>query len=518
MTRLEPDVVVAGAGPVGLMLACELRTAGVSVVVLDRLERPDPAIRAGSIGPLAVEALERRGFAKELLAAEQDTLRRYAEMAAAAPHPGDDDATASPKEHFAGLDKIDSSRYEGAGRRRMRVEQPALVEILLRRAEDLGIDVRREHEVVEVRQDSGGVVVTAETPGGRRAVRGRYAVGCDGGGSAVRRLTGFAFTGTPATVTGRRGVVELADPSALTPGFAYGPGGVLVYGLGVNRVATLEFNGPPEDPDRPLTTAELRDSVRRVSGTDVPITAMTAGGYFTDHAYQASAYRMGRVLLAGDAAHVHAPFGGQGLNVGIVDAVNLGWKLAAEVLGHAPPGLLDTYSAERHPVGARLLHNTRAQTALMRPDPHSTALRELFSDLMDLPEVDRFLGRMLAGFDIRYDLGATDPLVGTLLPNLPLAAPGGGPGGSVADAMHAARGLLIDLRGCDEIGEAAAGWAGRVDAVTAPGERTDDLGDVEALLLRPDGCVAWVLRTGSRFDAGRLTAALEQWFGAPLAS
>ncbi|WSQ09442.1 FAD-dependent monooxygenase [Streptomyces sp. NBC_01231] len=515
MAHVEPDVVVVGAGPVGLMLACELRTAGVCVVVLDRLARPDPAIRAGSIGPLAVEALERRGFAKELLASEQDTLERYAAMAAAVPG-GTVEAASGPKEHFAGLDKIDSRRYEGAGRRRMRVEQPALVEILLRRTEELGVEVRREHDVVEVRQDSSGVVVTAETPSGRRAISGQYVVGCDGGDSMVRRLAGFDFEGTPATVIGRRGVVELADPSALSPGFQYGPGGVLVYGLGVNRLATLEFDGSPEDIDGPLTTAELRESVRRVSGADVPITAMTAGGYFTDHAQQASTYRMGRVLLAGDAAHVHAPFGGQGLNVGVVDAANLGWKLAAEVLGHAPSGLLDTYSAERHPVGARLLHNTRAQTALMRPDPHSTALRELFSDLMDLPEVDRFLGRMLAGFDIRYELGDRDPLVGTLLPNLPLIVRSDGPGGTVADVMPTARGLLIDLAERSEVGGAATGWADRVDLATARREPDGDLDDVEALLSRPDGCVAWVLRKGSPFDPRDLTAALERWFGAPL--
>ncbi|MFJ4006566.1 FAD-dependent monooxygenase [Streptomyces sp. NPDC090023] len=514
MARVEHDVVVVGAGPVGLMLACELRTAGVSVVVLDRLARADPAIRAGSIGPLAVEALRRRGFEKELLAAEQDTLARYAEMAAATAD-GAGEETTSPREHFAGLDKIDSSRYEGAGRRRMRVEQPTLVEILLRGAEALGVEVRREHDVVEVRQDSAGVVVTAETPGGRHEVPGRYVVGCDGGDSAVRRLTGFDFLGTPATVTGRRGVVELADPSALSPGFEYGPGGVLVYGLGVNRVATLEFDGPPEDVMRPLTTAELRESVRRVSGADVPITGMTAGGYFTDHAYQASTYRRGHVLLAGDAAHVHAPFGGQGLNVGIVDAVNLGWKLAADVLGHAPSALLDTYSAERHPVGARLLHNTRAQTALMRPDPHSAALRELFSDLMDLPDVDRHLGRMLAGFDVRYELGDPDPLVGTLLPNLPLTR-SDGTHDTVADVMPTARGLLIDLDGRTDVGGTAARWADRVAVATARRSRADDVGDVVALLLRPDGCVAWVLREGSPFAPEGLAAALERWFGAPL--
>ena len=516
MARLDTDVVIAGAGPVGLMLACELRTAGVSVVLLERLPQPDPVTKAGSIGPLAVEALDRRGFAKELLAAEEETLHRYAAMAAAGPG-GADAEDEGPKEHFAGLDKIDSRRYEGAARRRMRVEQPVLVEILLRRAERLELDLRREHEVVDVRQDTDGVAVVARTPAGEREIRGRYLVGCDGGGSAVRRSAGIDFTGTPPTLTGRRGVVELADPSSLPAGFQYTPGGVLVYGLGVNRVATVEFDGPPEDPHRPLSLAELRASVRRVIGTDIPITAMRSSGYFADPAYQAVTYRLGRVLLAGDAAHLHAPFGGQGLNVGLIDAVNLGWKLAAQVQGWAPPALLDSYSSERHPVGARLLENTRAQTALMRPDEHSRALRELFSSLMDLSEVDRFLGRMLAGFDIRYDLGGSDPLVGTLFPNVALTLGGREPrgGATVADLTHEARGLLVDLADRPEVRDAAAGWTHRVDVITAAKDRDGAVDHVDALLLRPDGCVAWVLRTAADLAGAALTAALGTWFGEP---
>jgi 3-(3-hydroxy-phenyl)propionate hydroxylase len=201
--------------------------------------------------------------------------------------------------------------------------------------------------------------------------------------------------------------------------------------------------------------------------------------------------------------------------VGLVDAVNLGWKLAADVRGRAPSSLLDTYSSERHPVGARLVHNTRAQTALMRPDPHSAALRELFSDLMDLPQVDRFLGRMLAGFDVRYELGDPDPLVGTVLPNLPLTASGNGFGKTLTDVMQGAHGLLVDLAGRAQVAESATGWVDRVDAVTARREGAGDLVGVDALLVRPDGYVAWVLRRGERFAPGTLTAALGRWFGAP---
>ncbi|GAA3292495.1 FAD-dependent monooxygenase [Dactylosporangium vinaceum] len=508
MKHFDADVIVAGAGPVGLMLAIELRTAGIDVMLLERRAEADPVTKAGSIGPLAVEALERRGLMPQLLAAEERTLQGYADMAAAGGYSGE---AHGPKEHFAGLDKIDSSRY-GAGRRRMRVEQPVLVGILQEALGRLGGNLRRDHEATGVEQDTDGVTVTACTRGGERSLRARFLVGCDGGGSAVRALAAIAFTGTPATLTGRRAVVTLDDPAALRPGFAYTPGGVLVYGLGVNRVATLEFDGPPPADSGPMTLEDLRASLARVRGTDVPITAMDGGGYFADGAYQAATYRSGRVLLAGDAAHVHAPFGGQGLNVGLVDAVNLGWKLAAAIRGWAPAGLLDTYSAERQPVGARLVDNTRAQTALMRPDPHSTALRNLFAELMDLPEVERHLGRMLAGFDTRYNVGGNDPLAGTILPNLTLRAAGGGLVAQAAFA-EAGHGLLLDMVPAYGLAEVAQPWAGRIDVIRASAIVGGQLPGLTAVLLRPDNCVLWAARPGDEPDRAGLTEVLRTWFG-----
>ncbi|MGX1915686.1 FAD-dependent monooxygenase [Streptomyces phaeochromogenes] len=214
-------------------------------------------------------------------------------------------------------------------------------------------------------------------------------------------------------------VVDMVDQEKPRPGFHYTPHGVYVHGLGGERMSTVEFDGPPRQVE-PLTVEELQDSIRRVSGTDVTITTMSSGTRWIDAARQAATYRTGRVLLAGDAAHVYAPVGGQGLNVGIVGAANLGWKLAAVVCGWVGEDILDTYTTERHPVAARLLQNTPAQIALMRPDPQTRALWEMFSDLMDLDDAHRYVADMLAGMDVRYDLGDDHRLVGTLCPDMKL--------------------------------------------------------------------------------------------------
>lgn len=233
----------------------------------------------------------------------------------------------------------------------------------------------------------------------------------------------------------------------------------MVYGPVPGRILTVEFDGPPADRDAEVTLEELQASVRRVSGTDVTITGVLSATRWTDNTRQATTYRLGRVLLAGDAAHVHSPFGGQGLNLGLLDASNLGWKLAAAVRGWAPEGLLDSYTTERHPVAARALWNTRAQVALMRPDDRSTALRELFSELMDLDEVNAHLLRMMSGSDVRYGATGTHPLAGVDCPDLKLTGIEGA--ARVADLCHQGLGLLLDLAGDAELREAAGGWDDR---------------------------------------------------------
>ncbi|WP_199536741.1 FAD-dependent monooxygenase [Spongiactinospora gelatinilytica] len=491
------EVVVAGGGPVGLMLACELRSAGVSVLVLERRARPDQAIKAGSMGPLAAEAMYGLGLAAELGAAEEAATARDLALTGKA---------GGPREHFGGI-FLDPSLASDPDRRRVRIDQPELEALLARHADRLGVEVRREHEVVGLSQDEQGVSVRVAAPGGPLQVRCAYLAGCDGHRSTVRELAGFDFVGSPAGLTGRDGVVRLAESerAKLTPGFHHTERGVFVFaGFGAQRVAAVEFDSPPDDPYAPLTLPDLQAAVRRVSGTDVVIDELVSGFVYTDEARQVTSYRAGRVLLAGDAAHIYAPFGGQGLNVGLVDAANLGWKLAAQVQGWAPEGLLDTYTVERHPVGAVLLHNTRAQAALMRPDPQSRALRELFAGLVGLEPVTRLIVDMKTGQSVRYDLGEAHPLVGTLCPDLPL----GGAGGRLRERLGG-QGLLLDLAGRAEVHAAAAGWSARVGTVSAKA----GIDGVDALLLRPDGCVAWVLPAGAVFGEKELTSALAAWFG-----
>ncbi|MBV8931600.1 MAG: FAD-dependent monooxygenase, partial [Kutzneria sp.] len=316
----------------------------------------------------------------------------------------------------------------------------------------------------------------------------RYLVGCDGGRSTVRKVAGFPFPGTDPTVTCRQGIVTMEGSEDLPTGWNHTPTGLFVHGPGP-RLMVVEFDGPPADRDEPVTHEDMQDSLFRVSGVQVRITRSKWLSRFTDNTRLATTYRDGRVLLAGDAAHVHAPWGGQGLNLGIQDAVNLGWKLAATVNGWAPEDLLDTYTAERRPVAARVLDNTRAQQALMRPGPHATAVRELFSDLMDYEPVRRHLGELIGFTDVRYDprIPDADDLVGRYTP----------------DRVDLSRGRAV-LVGPAELDRLAAGWADRV-------ERRSDAGSGRGLLIRPDGYVAWA---GDAAGKG-LDDALVTWFGRP---
>ena len=484
----EPDVIVVGAGPVGLLLAAELRLAGAVPLVLERLAARSPQRRARGVGPLAAEALARRGLGGRLTA---DLAERTAEKAR---------DHGSEKGHFSAIHKIDPALQDEPDRQGVWIWQPELEELLAEYATGLGVEVRREHTVVGVAQDAGGVTLTVDTPHGERRLRAAYVVGCDGGRSTVRRLTGFDFPGTPPMMTARRAEAEILEGADRLPPPGRQHGGILHHGHGM--LATFDFGDTPEDREAPLTAEELENSVRRVTGVDVTVALTGETLRFTDHARQATTYRRGRVLLAGDAAHVHSPMGGQGLNLGLMDAVNLGWKLAAELRGDAPPGLLDSYTAERHPVGARVLHNTRAQSALLAPGPHTDALRDVFADLMDIPEVNRHLGRMLSGLADAYDFPypSTHPLTGRHCPDLAFKA------GARADRLSRytvyGRSVLLapDVR-------AAEPWRERVDLVEVESIAYDGLA---AVLVRPDGAVAWA--SSGEPDAEGLETALRTWF------
>jgi hypothetical protein len=321
----------------------------------------------------------------------------------------------------------------------------------------------------------------------------------------VRGLAGFDFPGTDPTMITRAALAEIADPSGLPPSGRIATGS-LFYGQGM--VGAFEFaeTGLADFSDEPMSAAAVEASIQRLTGVRVELTGANGFIRATDNARQAGTYRIGRVLLAGDAAHVHSPNGGQGLTLGVVDAANLGWKLAATVLGTAPDGLLDTYTTERHPVAAAVLHNTLAQTALVRPGPHVDALRDIVSELMDVPEVNRYFGRLVNGLNTRYDVGHQcpdgHPLLGALCPDLRVRTEHGP--ATLSEFTTHGGAVLLWPQACPQ---APAATAVRVVPVTWI-ER-----DLGAALIRPDGMLAWCATEGTLPDTGTLDAALARWFG-----
>jgi 2-polyprenyl-6-methoxyphenol hydroxylase-like FAD-dependent oxidoreductase len=465
---MTEDVVIVGAGPTGLMLAGELLLAGVRPVVLDRL--PEPACQTKALGILgrAVDMLDYRGL-----------LDRFSAHAPAGP---------TGFAHF-GMIPLDLSGIDDL--RGVFVRQPDTERILLDRARELGADIRRGHEVTGLRQDRDGV--TLDIRGGT-PLRARYVVGCDGGGSTVRTLAGIDFPGLPPTRLLRLAEVEL--PDGPTSGATFVP-----LGSGVYRVVTSEPYPPGFDRSTPMTLDELRTSM---GGHDLTIGAVHWLSRFTDASRQAERYRADRVLLAGDAAHTHLPAGGPGLNTGLLDAVNLGWKLAAQVHGWAPPTLLDTYHTERHPEGARVLLHTRAQAALISDGQHTPALREVMGRLLRHEHAVREVVNLMYALDTRYDTpaGGTHPLLGRWMPDLALTATGGPT--RVAELLRTPTAVLLDLTPDRGYAAEVTGWRDRLEVVTA--HCADPPAD--AFLIRPDGHVAWTAGTPPH-------EALHTWLGRP---
>ena len=499
------DVIISGAGSVGLMLACELRLAGVSVVVVERLAAIDPTIKAGGIGPIAAEAMLRRGFGPAFANAEHETAKAMFAMRGQ-PMPKGGASLASVMGgvigHFAGLFMLLAQHQQEPERRFVGVPQQLVEAWLEQRATELGISVRREHELVEFEQTDRGVTAEVRHAGAVQVLHGAYLVGCDGGRSFVRKHAGFEFPGTEPTLTGYQALVDLEDGDKLLPlGWRRTPRGMLAYGPVPGRILVVEFDGAPSTRDAPIERDEVQAALRRVSGTDVTIRAIKTATRWTDNARVATSYRNGRVLLAGDAAHVHSPFGGQGLNLGITDAVNLGWKLAGLIAGWAPPALLDTYTTERRPVALRAVDATRAQIALMRPDPQTTAMRDLFTTLLGQPSVNAYIGGMMRGIDVRYDVGCAHPLAGMALPDLELEIDGRT---TLAFELFAeGNAVLFDFgAGTRELAHP------RIRTVRA---RCAAKPELRAALVRPDGYVAWASDAGT----DGLDAALATWSGVP---
>ncbi|MET9297304.1 FAD-dependent monooxygenase [Streptomyces sp. NPDC003077] len=501
---MDHDVVVAGGGPVGLLLGCELRRAGVRVLVVDRLMEPAGHDRAGVLHTRTVEYLDLRGL-----------LDRFKE--------GMDTVSGLP---FAGMfgRGLDHGLLTTRHPYSLLVPQSRTEELLARHAAELGVPFHRGHEVTAVRQDDDGVTVRLATPEGERTVRASYLVGCDGGRSTVRRLAGIGFPGYGARVNALIGYVTTPEKN-VPRRWQRTAHGIVVLAFppegGTGRVVVVEYDRPPSSPTEPVTLEELRAGVRRVYGRELdlrePVLWMSR---FSDATRQAETYRDGRIFLAGDAAHVHFPIGGQGLNTGFHDAMNLGWKLAARIAGWAPPGLLDTYHDERHRAGRRMLLLTRAQLALMHPDEqHVTALREVFEELLALEDTNRLLTAALNGLDLRYgpDEGEGDaghPLLGRFAPDLDVEVDGTPT--RTAELLRSARGVLLDLTAHGGPARTAAPWADRVDVVTARRADTTGHPPATALLIRPDGHVAWAAgepSSGDRPPEDGLTDALARWFG-----
>ncbi len=493
------EVVIVGAGPVGLLAAVELALGGVRVVVLESLATASMAVKALGIGPLASEALQRRGMAAAVAAAEERTFDAMKQFTAQA---GPDVRGRGSRfsGHFAGLALIRKEAQKEPGRRARPVDQHAVEAMLADRVRELGIEVRRGCEVVAIAQRADGVDVTWTSASGEGRLRCGWLVGCDGGRSGVRKMAGFDFPGTPPTSTFYQAVARIDHPERLLPGgWRRTERGVLSYGPFPGRLFMLDFTGTPEDRQAPVARDEIEAVLRRISGADVRVEALDSASRWTDNTRLVDTYRRGRVLLAGDAAHVHTPFGGQGLGLGLVDAANLGWKLAAVVRGEQPAGLLDTYTAERRPVAQAVLANTLAQIALLRPDPQSGAMRELFASLMAFDDVNRAVGEMTSGLGTRYDLGSTRDDVGRLAGDR--AIPQAGAARSLYDAMTDGAGVLLDASG--------DGRASRLAATATPAIRCIAVDTGPSMLVRPDACIAWA---GDGDDVDGLGEALARWW------
>ena len=468
------DVIICGAGPVGLFLACELALARCSVLILEKAPDSHSPLKQLPFGvrglsALSIEALDRRGLLDAL-----EVPKRLKD-----PH---SNAVQGPRRqvgHFAGIPlhsgNIDSShwpyRLPSSTPTSLLCEMQELETVLTQRAAELGVKIERGMPISDFRQDDEGVTVGS--------FRGGWLVGCDGGRSVVRKLGGFEFAGTEPEFTGYSVHVDIVDPQKLNPGRNLTSTGMYLQSQPGFLILQDFDGGEFHGCDQPITLEHVQQVLRRISNTDVTLSALHIATTWTDRARQATVYRKGRVLLAGDAAHIHAPLGGQGLNLGLGDAMNLGWKLAATIQGRGLKGLLDTYQDERHPLGEQVLNWSRAQVLAMKPDPGARALNAILRDLMDTRDCATYFAGRVWGVTTRYDLGDSHPLVGCSAPNFELED-----GTTVGELMRSGEGLLLDFNG-DAAAEPVDDRSKYVS-----GRAKQQLG-LSAVLIRPDGIVAW---------------------------
>jgi 2-polyprenyl-6-methoxyphenol hydroxylase-like FAD-dependent oxidoreductase len=499
------DVIISGAGPVGLFLACELALAECSVLILEKAASPHSPLKQLPFGMRGlsaptIEALYRRGLLQEMAVPkrQKDPFPKAPDTAGQTPR--------RPAGHFAGMqffhDSIDTTqwthRLPGSTDTSLLSEMAELEMVLARRAEALGVEIRRGLATTEVLQDQDGVTVRS----GELSFQGRWLVGCDGARSTVRKAGGFDFAGTEPEFTGYTTQLDIADPDKLRPGRNFTATG-MYFQSQPGYLVMQDFDGGAfHGLDQAVTREHVQALLRRISGTDVSISALHVGATWTDRARQATRYRNGRILLAGDAAHIHSPLGGQGLNLGLGDAMNLGWKLAATIQGRAPQGLLDSYQAERHPVGAQVLDWSRAQVAIMRPDPHARAVNAIVRDLMNTRDGATYFAARVWGIGTHYDLGGGHPLAGYSVPNFAFDD-----GSSVGDWMGEGQGMLLDFGASAALQTLAGEYGGRMKYMRC--RATDQLG-LSAVLIRPDGIVAWAAEGEANAQSAREAAA--RWF------
>ncbi|VVJ18009.1 Putative monooxygenase [Amycolatopsis camponoti] len=472
------DVIIAGCGPTGAMLAAELRLHDVRVLVLEQETEPASFVRIVSLHVRSLELMAMRGLLDRLL--ERGRQRPVGGIFAAIPSPAPAD--------------LDSAYAYLLG-----IPQPVVDRLLADHAAGLGAKIRRGRAVAGFEQDDEGV--TVELADGER-LRSRYLVGCDGARSTVRKLLGVGFPGEPSRNDTLMGELELtAPPEEIAAKVAEiretaRAFSLVPFGEGVYR-AVVPVAGAAEDRAEPPTLEDFKVQLRALTGTDFGAHSPRWLSRFGDATRLAERFRVGRVLLAGDAAHIHPPAGGQGLNLGVQDAVNLGWKLAGRVRGWAPEPLLDTYHAERHPVAEDVLVNTRAQVELSSAEPGPRAVRRLFTELMGFDEVNRYLIEKITALGVRYDFGTGPDLLGRRVRDIELGQ------GRLYERLRRGRGLLLDRTG----GLTVEGWPDRVDLIADPAAALE----VPAILVRPDGYIAWAGEHQRDLDDH-----LARWFGEPI--
>jgi 2-polyprenyl-6-methoxyphenol hydroxylase-like FAD-dependent oxidoreductase len=499
--RLIHDVIIAGAGPVGLFLACELALAKCSVLVLERAENPHSPLKQLPFGVRGlsaptIEALYSRGLLEGL-----EVHKRLR-------NPHKTSIPEGPRRqvgHFAGIPflegNIDSSRWRyrlpSSTETNLISEMEELESVLARRAEALGVEIKRGFAIRDFEQAVDGVTVQS----GDQSFEAKWLVGCDGSRSVVRKGGAFEFAGTEPEFTGYSAQVEIAHPEKLSPGRNLTPTG-MYFQSQPGYLLMLEFDGGAAHRAEAPTLEHVHATLRRVSNTDAAITTLHAATSWTDRARQATSYRNGRILLAGDAAHIHSPLGGQGLNLGIGDAMNLGWKLAATIQGKAPEGLLDTYQTERHPLGVQVLDWSRAQVAIMNPDPASRALNAIVRDLIDTRDGATYIAGRVWGVSTHYDLGGGHPLVGHRVPNFEFED-----GATIGELLRDGQGILLDF-GSNASRKTLASECD--DGIRYVSRRAKEQLGLSAVLIRPDGMIAWASDSDS--DCSELQEAAARWF------